>query len=504
MTVFDDPNARRVFTAEIKPYDTATSALTTLYVSTEGFTTASSDTPADTYFEPILSSKLVFQRSMYRPGAVGGRSLPGRGNLVLVNTGQFDAWLALHFDGRQVTIKAGVSGDAYSTFQTVFEGFCGEAGFGRNEIHLPLLDKREKLDKVLQETLFAGTGGVEGGDDLKSKPKPVCFGKCFNLKPVEVDATNRIHQVNNGQIEAIDAVYDNGKLLVLTTDYTVDLVNGRFTLVAASTGLITADVQGDKAGGVYVSSAADIMERLVVTFGGLATPADLDTASFTALNVLTTAALGFYSGTAARNLLDVLDEIVASIGGFYGFTRAGLFSVGRFEAPGGTPALYLTESDLTKDSLGRESYGPPAWRRRIGYGRSWTVQLPDQMDVLATAAHKSFVAEEFRVASDEDTTVKADGVGNGGYKNAIDPEPLATLLALKADAESEATRRLTLYKTRRENFNAVAKTQPFAIDLGDVVNLSHARFGLAGGRDLIVVGFKEFAALGEVTLDLWG
>lgn len=504
MGVFDNPDASLVFLVELQPYDPSADAVTSLYVATRSYTTGAADTPANTYYEPLVLSGLSFEQSMYRPGHIGGRSLPGRGKLILVNTGEFDAWLDYQFDGRAVIIKAGEDGAAYSTFTTVFSGVTGIAGFGRNEIILPLVDKRGMLDKLIQPTLYAGTGGNEGGDDLKSKPKPVCLGKCQNITPVPVDYTNRVYQVNNGAIEAIDAVYDNGKLLTLTTDYTVDLPNGRFTLVAAAAGQVTADVRGDKTGAVYVSSAADILERLAVTFGGLADPADLDTASFTALNTATTAVLGFYSGTLARNLLDVMDEIVTSIGGFYGFNRAGLYTVGRFEAPTGSPDLVLDESGVIKRTLVRDNYSQPVWRQRLGYGRAWTVQYPDQLDAAATAAHKSFVGDEFRTAADEDTTVKEDGVGKGGHLNALDLEPLATLLVEKTDAETEVTRLLTLYKTQRQVFHLVAKTQPFAVGVGDEVSLTHSRFGLSAGKDLIIVGFREYAAKGEVELDLWG
>ena len=503
MTDFANPNARRLFLGVLHPYDPAADATTTLYIGTDAFTTRPADDPADVYFEPIIQDGISFERSMARPGAVGGRSLPGRGALRLVNTGDFDHWLDYNFDGRRVSILSGEAGEDWAEFETVFEGVTGEAGFGRLEIVLPLLDNRDRLDRPLQETLFSGAGGVEGGDDLKSKPKPVCLGECRNITPVLVDATARTYQVNDGAIEAIDGIYDNGRALA-AADYTADLAAGRFTLAAQPNGLVTADVRGDKRGGVYVSTAADMLRRLAVDFGGLGDPGDLDTASFSALNVKTTATLGVYTGTAARNLLDVMDEVAVSVGGHHGFNRAGLLSVGRLEAPSGTPVIDIDEGDIERGGLGRESFGSPAWRRRVGYGRSWTVQLPDQLDGAATEAFKTFAAEEFRIAAAEDDTVKQDGPGNDGHKMAADPEPVATLLVEKTDAETEAARLLALYGRRRAVYRVATRAAAFAVDLGDVVRLVHPRFGLAAGRDLIVVRFFERAALGEVELDLWG
>jgi len=180
MTVFTDTAAGRVFLVTLEPYDPVTGATVTLYAGTDGIVTEPTDTPADTFFEPIVKEALTFERSMFRPGHVGGRSLPDRGNLELVNTGAFDAWLDYHWEGRAVTVRMGRKGDAFAGFAVVFSGICGAPAYERNTIVIPIRDKQEELDTLLQETLYAGSGGNEGGDDLKNKPKPVCLGRCLS------------------------------------------------------------------------------------------------------------------------------------------------------------------------------------------------------------------------------------------------------------------------------------------------------------------------------------
>ena len=504
MTVFTDTAAGRVFLVTLEPYDPATGATVTLYAGTHGVVTEPTDTPADTFFEPIVKEALTFERSMFRPGHVGGRSLPDRGNLELVNTGAFEKWLDYHWEGRAVTVRMGRKGDSFSGFAVVFSGICGALAYERNTIVVGIRDKQEELDTLLQETLYAGSGGNEGGDDLKDKPKPVCLGRCLNVTPVTVDTTNHVFQVHDGQIEAIEAVYENGRSLTVATDYTVDLANGRFTLVNAPSGLVTADVKGDKTGGVYVSSAADIPRRVAVTYGGLADPVDLDTASFTALDAKTTAILGLYAGATARNVLDVLDDIAGSVGGVYGFDRDGRFTVGRLEAPSGAAALVIGENDVVENGVRRESFGPPVWRLRLDYGRCWTVQSADVLDATATDAHKEFVSVEYRTAAEEDTDVKEDGAGKGGHKGAVDPEPRPTLLVDKAAAEAEAARLLALFKEPREIFGVAIKAPGFETELGALVNFTHSRFRLSAGKDFVVVGIRENARAGDVELDLWG
>jgi hypothetical protein len=503
-TTFSDPRARRIYLAKLEPYDSATGATVSLYVGTVGFVTEPGDTPANTYFEPIMRDALTFERSMFRPGAIGGRSLPSHGDLVLVNLGDFDGWLDYQWDGRAVTVYAGAEGEAWSAFEVVFAGTTGELAYSRDTITVPIVDKQGELDELLEGDHYAGTGGNEGGDDLLDKPKPLCFGEVYNLSPVLVDAANNVYQINDGAIEAVDAVYIAGELKTITTHYTVDLATGLLTMVGTPAGQVTCDVKGDKTGAVYVDTAADIIERLVVTYAGLADPGDLDTAAFTALNTATSAPVGFYTAATARNLLDVLDELVATIGGYFGFTRAGLFTVGRLEAPTGSADLELDEGDLVDDGLIRDSFGPPRWKVRVNYRRSWTIQGGDTLSASVTDAQKEFVAEEWRVAMAEDADVKADGAGKGGHAGAVDPEPLKTMLADQADGDAEAARLLALFKVRRDVFHATVKTQAFAVSIGDQVTLTHSRFGLSAGGDFVVVGIRESATENRVDLDLWG
>ena len=504
MTVYTDTAAERVVLAILEPYDPASDATVTLYVGTHGVATAPADTPANTFFEPNLQEGLAFKRSMLGSGRVGGRSLPDRGGLVLVNTGEFDGWLAYNWSHRAVTVLMGRRGDAFGGFETVFTGVCGELRYGRNNITVPVFDNARLLDKPVQETLYAGTGGNEGGDDLKDKPKPLCFGQCLNVSPVPVDLTNKVYQVHDGQIEAVDAVYDNGKLLTVTTDYTVDLTNGRFTLTSAANGLVTADVKGDKTGGVYVSSAATVMRRVATAYGGLADPGDLDTASFTALDVKTTAVIGLFTATTARGVPSVLDDVADSIGGFWTFGRSGKLEVGRLDAPSGTAALDIGENDVAEGGVTREAFAVPVWRFRLEHRRAWTVQNADVLDPAATDAFKDFAATEYRTSSVEDTDVKEDGAGKDGHKGALNADPVPSLLVKTAAADTEAARRLALFKERREVFRVALKGVGFSLALGDEVTFTHSRFGLTAGKDLVVVGQEENASATAVELDLWG
>lgn len=336
---------------------------------------------------------------------------------------------------------------------------------------------------------------LEVGASLEGRPKPLCFGKCLNVTPVQVNPSLLIYQVHDGPIQAIDAVYNRGVALG-GGQYTVDLLRGTFTLLQApgDGGVITADVRGDTLEG-YVSTVAGIVRRVVATYGPL-TAADLDLASFTALDVANPAVAGLYAADQ-RTILEALDELVNSIGAFYGFDRSGKFEVGLFTAPAAGPpaaAVFGPVEILEIEALPTEL---PVWRQRVGYERNWTVQTSDALAGAVTEARKAFLAEEVRLAVAADDTVKTK------FLLALDPEPWPTLLADQSAAQSEANRLLVLYGQRREMYRVTVKTQPYKLELGDQVDLDYTRFGLAARR-FRVVGLEERADVNRVTMELWG
>lgn len=190
---------------------------------------------------------------------------------------------------------------------------------------------------------------LEGDPNLEGKPKPLCFGRCLNVTPVLVSPNLLTYQVHGGgPIAAIDAVYDKGVALVGpagpgSPQYSVDLERGTFTLNQQPIGEITADVQGDATDEVFAETVATVIARLVTTYGPFETT-DLETATFDALDLEAPFPVGLYI-SGERTILDVLDELINSVGGFYGFNRAGLLCVGRFEAPDPLSAVVLDGVD---------------------------------------------------------------------------------------------------------------------------------------------------------------
>lgn len=114
-------------------------------------------------------------------------------------------------------------------------------------------------------------------------------------------------------------------------------------------------------------------------------------------------------------------------------------------------------------------------------------------------ARRGFLAGEWSAVEASDVSVLT--------ANLLAPQlEEETLLVSSANASTEASRRLTLRKVHRDRFEAVVPldSTTLAIDLGDVVKLTHARFGLVSGRKFVVLGVEPNAIDGTITLNLWG
>ena len=498
--LLQDPYKRKIFLVEVQAYSVADEELQTFYYSDHGYTSGPSDTVVNQHYEGRVISALSFERSMFQSGQVGGRSLPSFGEIVLNNAdGGLDFLLDYGIDGRDITVRMGGEGFTYDDYGVIFKGTAQGLTIDESVLRIQIRDLQHKLDIPIQANLYAGTGGNEGGADLNGKPKPLCFGECYNVPAVLVDSSNLVYQVHDGQIEAINAVYDRGVELTITTDYTVDLSTGLITLVAAPAGQITADVEGAKPSGSYKSTAADIIRHIVTAQGGLTDPTDLNTSAFSALNTSNSATVGVFIGTEDRSILEVLDDVVNAVGGFYGFNRAGLFEVGQFVAPSGTENLALTSVEILDDAIAPTPTIAPVWSVSLGYKKNWAVQSADTIASVADTdpSHFDFATNEWRRAVSSDTSVQP------AYLLAEKLEK-DTLLVDSTAAATEAARIQALLGVKRFVYQIRVKAQPFNINLNDVIKVSIARFGMTSGKKFVVIGITEDSKTNEVTLEVWG
>lgn len=523
----------------------------------DGYATSPLTVPANTYYEPKLLQPASIRRHLFTLGATMGRSVVGFGDLILHNQdGEFDFVLDLALDGRNVTIRRSMEyAPRYpEEFEVTLVGTMDQPEFSRDNITIRLRDRQADLDVALQPVKYAGNNvlpdGLEGlPSDLMGKPKPICYGRVYNIDPPNVNTARLIYQVNDGAVFDIPKVYDRAVELTRGADY-IDvadmmandpapgtyrclLTDGYFRLGSTPAGIITADVvQGDDA---TLRTAARIYESLIArarlvntwtqnlaktnlstndgihlvtdTGAELISTGDISQTDLTTLDSTNPAELGYWT-KEETTVAAVCDLVASTVGAWWGVDREGVFRIAQFVAPKhGEAKIVLRPDDMLRPlerlPTNDPGKGLPVYRQVLRWGRHYVKQTTDIAASVAQA-RRAELANEWRTVVATDPAVQE--------RHLLSPEVIRdSLYAFEADAQAEANRRLALYSPRRDRYEITVhlNEETDRIDLGDTVNISHPRYGLniAGSDDgvpFVVLGLEPDTRNKTLAINLWG
>lgn len=179
--------------------------------------------------------------------------------------------------------------------------------------------------------------------------------------------------------------------------------------------------------------------------------------------------------------------------------------VGRVTVYDAVPTIALDENDLVSNLTPLPSNDPNGgispWKTTLRYAKNYTVQTTDLADIVSDA-DRVFYGLDWREAKQEDAAVLT-------RHPLSQPMPVETLYRVEADAQAEATRRQALLGADREWYECGVKmtTATVALDLGDVIELAHERFGVGPAARLRILGIRpeiqENAAESRLMLVLW-
>jgi len=421
-----------------------------------------------TVYLPVLDPSSV----NYDVNFTNGRFLT-IGNISLFNLdGYLDGWLDDIWTNRAIDIFFGDSRWPKADFIQLLAGTIRDIDSQDNEtIDLVFKDKLERLNMALSDAKLGGA------TNNKDRLIPWLFGEGHNIAPLFSDPTTLEHTINNGVIERIIEVRDNGQP-VSTTD---DLANGRFELNQQSFGKVTVDAQGDKNGGVYRKTIADIIERIVTGFGLAAnrfSAGDIDSANFSAFNTANQQPIGFYA-ESKENILNLINDIADSVGAKPIITPLGKLQLFQLTLPPPSIARTITTKDIEDDTLHIVSRTEVRGAVQIGYAINWQVQK--NLETVIPEKHKETFEREYYTVVAENATTKAD------YRLDAEPTQRDTYLLKEADALAEANRELVFVEVPRVTYGFTGLSTLFDLEFGQGVILEHPRFGLDSGKEGVVV-----------------
>ena len=479
---------------------------------------------AQQHYEARIEQPGSIMRTTFRERQTSGSSQIGFGAITMTNAdGGLDGLINYGFAGRPLTLRLGTQNANGSTsWATVLRGTVEQADVSWQTALIRVRDRMLDISQPIQQTRYAGSNalpnGLEGlAQDLKGRPKPIVFGTVWNIAPPCVNTDRNIYQIHEGSaIQSIGNVYDRGVPLSVGPVYTsqADMESNTpasnhyrmwnsaagcyIRSHATPTGLLTADVSRGAA--VANRTVGQLYQQILLAAG--VPQSDINAADITALDAAAGYECGVYvSHQNETNAVQLLDQLVASVGAWYGPDAAGVFRLGRIEIPTSGSATTITATDVlkiervaTRDDGG----GVPVWKVKVGYKRIQNVQ--DDLGSAVTELRRAYFAEEFRRVETSDATIKT------AIPLAPEIEAL-TVLAQEADAASEAARLLTLYKTRRDMYEVTVRVDASTaalLDLGKVVTLQLPRFGMAAGKLFLIVGITTQLRGYQFQLTLWG
>lgn len=510
-----------IYLVELTGYDTTVSAVVTKYYSTGvGYVTSPSETPANTTFDPRVIQPALLSRNLFGGGRTSGKTQLTYGEIVLANKdGDLDTLLNLGLDGRTVTIRRGLSDAAYpSGFTTVLVGIVEQIDCSVDTITVRLRAADFKTDIPFQTSKYGGTNvlpagvdGVEG--DLKRKPKPILYGSVTNISPPCVNTAENIYQVNDGAVNAISAVYDQGTALVAgvarASQATLEanipaagqfdtwLGGGMFRLGSDPVGPVTCD--SAEAASAALRYPAQIADRVLKNRLGFTAP-QVSSADVTALDLAAPYECGFWWDEETTGT-DVLDAVLTSAGASWGPDLSGVMRMKQFVAATGTPAYAFVATDIIgnvyRSPTADQDRGVPVWSVIVRYAKNYTVQTSG-VAAGVTEARRGVIAQEWRDARYTDATVQT--------KHLLAAEIIVeTGIVSAANALTEATRLQVLRGTRRDRFEFVVTqdVDTVALDLNNVVSITHPRYGLATGASARLIGIEPDARAKTLRLTGW-
>lgn len=500
--------------------DQAGSAI--LGVATHDFATEPGDSLPNRIFPPRLRLPLQFESSIPTPGNEGAAAASWGALRIENGDGELDGWLDYSWTGRTFellmggTVAAGRAAERrlrYDEMGVLWRGAIAAVSGDEREIVLSIRDPLALLQRPLQARLYAGTGGMEGSPEVEGRQKPLCFGPCRQVAPVQIDGPGWVFQVHDGRIDAVLAVRHKGVSLAAAGDvadlsladvwawtpvsgqYVTDLANGLVRLGAKADGVVTVDLRGDAEGG-YVDTAAPIVRRLATRYGGMADPAELDPVAFESVGFAAPQTVHLVV-TDATTTLAAVQSVMASVDGWAVADRLGRLTIGIWSDPETeTATATLDDERLASRSVSWEQPAEPAWRVRIGYRRMNTLQSADALAGSVSEADRALWGEEYRWAVASDADVRA-------LHSLAREIERPTLLDDAAEAAAEAAR-IAAYAGRMPRLHTVEAAGALGrYRTGQVVELRRARFGLAGGRRARVVGLVERPGGVATRLTLW-
>lgn len=492
----------------------------TLYpAATTSRTTDNDDTPAAIYVHGGLPAAPNFGSSLFDGVDPMSRSRPAGGEIEIIDPqGELDYLLDYVWDSAPLTLKRGLRGTPYSTWETVARFTASGILPGLDAKRIALRDLGWQLQGPLHSEYFGGTGGLDGDPTMTGHWKPWALGYNFNAEPFLINAAAQIFQWSLSSSTALSAFRHGGVSLPIGADYpTFDALAAAtipsgevatclaYSLARANIDLefgVRVDVIGDadvSSGHPAPTTRAAIARRLATTRGlnRLDDASQIDMTAFNRVDIRHAAPVGWYFSQETSKA-EALDLVMAGILGWWRIRPDGRLAIGFVESPriGSSIALQYKSEGMGKPRVVATS------APRAGTMMSWrTNNAPQNRGELAQSVDDASAALYGQVAQYVPSlspsvrnlypSAKIEFVENSGFWN-------------QADAEVESGRHQGILCIPRKRWQWDMRVDPFVDLQGTVATLNDFdRLNAGSAKPVLSVGIDAQGS-DDTVFDWWG
>ncbi len=520
--------------------------------SPDSWATKPTDTPSNKPVMGLLKNPGTLRRELFAGQRVTGAIRPSYGNVVLANPapdadgpGLLDDWIGYGLAGAPMTLYWGEVGAAFPAgYTVVYRAFCHSFWADADVITIRQRDALQLLEQPVVTDGFAGTGGIEGGGAV-AKRKQFVAGDPGFIEPILVDANKQVYFVQSTGTGGLESNYIPNGTTVETSPF--DVYDNGVEITRATTAYATSTAMLAEApaagqvkywygpasqsspgydGPVYFRLGSPPEGDLRVFPQGYPTDADhqrlgLVLGSWNAAHMALRAGVPAGNVTLGqaqlnvvsalvdddRSYLDLLSDQALAVQGWFGFDRLGVFRSGWLLDPVETTPAPTSAYSFTEANIGELRREPvagmevPVWSVALTAGDAW----PSQLAGAASATMRDYLTR--KVWSSISGVAAATKLRDPGADHQ-NVNIRCRLLQNATGTRLWLERYFHLYGGARHfySFSAPMSDELLALDLHDVVTLTHRRFGLSAGQDFRIASITIDCAapVPKMRFVLWG
>lgn len=426
----------------------------TLYLSNRPYTSYPSDSPSNQPYEDVILTGLKYSRNI--AGVAGGEFRTQVTSVQLAATPEIAEARSFEYSAKAVRVYLGDERWKRNDFVLIAK-LTGVAlsELSRDSYQLDLLTASVDVDQQVN------TGVVSSGVN-KDQTLPVLIGDCLNVSPVKADEEGKVWKLNDSTSEIGEVRVDNVPVAVNKNNSTSTI-----TFSSLPSGAVTVDAKSSSD-----TSLKTMLRTLLDRLGAVRDEASIDS--------LPDVSVGYYSprSTTYRR---VFDDLLASVGAFWGFNRLGVFTVGVIKLPTGTASAFLTPDDIALDGVRFVRRIQPAKEVALIYDKNFSQQTEKPEEGKTLRDFNFGLEAKYPDATIRETSTLIRGVSSGTI---------------------ELERRRLFLEAPRLIYKVSAFGVPFAFNLGDEVTIQYPHFNFKSGLNGIVIQINDSPLTGETSIEV--